>query len=110
MTEEEIDKFEMDYLRAQDERREREYKRKKRERLERERLEREREEAQHSANEQSEEEEVFDGIIDPIGDLPPEIEAYIESDEFNETVSDSSEFHNCSDKQYESVHDKENAL
>lgn len=102
---EEIDKFEMDYFRAQDERREREYKREKRERLERER-----EEAQHFVNEQSEEEEVCDGIIDPIGDLPPEIEAYIESDEFSKTVSDLSESHNSSDKQYEPVHDKENAL
>lgn len=83
---EEIDQFEKDYFQAQEDRREREYKRKKRERLERER-----EEAQHSANEQPEDEEVCDGIIDPIGDLLPELEAYIESEEFNDKRNESDE-------------------
>ena len=88
MTEEEIAQFEKDYFQAQDEANSREYKRKKRERLEREKIEREKEEAQHSANEQLEEEKVCEGIIDPIGDLDPEVEAYIESLDPNEDEED----------------------
>lgn len=61
----------------------REYRRKKRERLEREK-----EDTQHAVNEQSEEEEVCEEIIDPIGDLDPEVEAYIESLDLNEDEDD----------------------
>ena len=64
----------------------REYKRKKRERLERKR-----EEAQQSSNEQSEEEEICEGIIDPIDYELPDIDAYIESEDFNDEINEEDE-------------------